>query len=86
MQEFKNIIVEQAKIKIDNGVWLKSDLLNGYVVYFEENQNKELSIYIKKHYADLKMKFASQGLNFIYAPLIPITSKKIEYIISYYFP
>jgi hypothetical protein len=86
MQEFKNIIVEQAKIKIDNGVWFKSELLNGYVIYFEENQNKELSIYIKKHYADLKMKFASQGLNFIYAPLIPTTSKKIEDIVSYYFP
>ena len=86
MQEFKNIIVEQAKIKIDNGVWFKSELLNGYVIYFEENQNKELSIYIKNNYADLKKKFASLGLNFIYAPLIPTTSKKVEDIVSYYFP
>jgi hypothetical protein len=86
MQEFKNLIVEQTIINNDIEVWFKSELLNGYVIYFEENQNKELSIYIKNHYADLKKKFASLGLNFIYAPLIPITSKKIEDIVSYYFP
>jgi hypothetical protein len=86
MQEFKNLIVEQTIINNDIEVWFKSELLNGYVIYFEENQNKELSIYIKNHYADLKKKFASLGLNFIYAPLIPITSKKIEDIVSNYFP
>jgi hypothetical protein len=86
MQKQNNIIIEKTELKNNTGFGYSFNIPNNYVIYFEKEQNKELSLYIRKNYEVLKTKFASIELNFIYFSLIPITSKKVEEIISYYFP
>jgi hypothetical protein len=86
MQKQNNIIIEKTELKNNTGFGYSFNIPNNYVIYFEKDQNKELSLYIRKNYEVLKTKFASIELNFIYFSLIPITSKNVEEIISYYFP
>ena len=86
MQELNNIVVEHIDLKTFLGFGGKFDVPCNYVIYFEKEQNIELSIYIRSNYEILKAKFESNGLNFIYPPLINTSTIKIEEVISYYFP
>ena len=86
MQDKSNIIVEQSKLNIHTGFRYDFNIPNNYVIYFEKEQNKELSLYIRKNYEALKTKFASIDLNFIYLPLVMSSSKNIEEVIAFYFP
>ena len=86
MQELNNIVVEHIDLKTFLGFGGKFDVPCNYVIYFEKEQNIELSIYIRSNYEILKAKFESNGLNFIYPPLINSSTIKIEEVISYYFP
>ena len=86
MIEFNNIIVEQIELQLNLGFGDKFYLPYNYVIYFEREQNLDLSLYVRSTCETIKTKFASVGLNFIYFPLIPTTSKKIEELVSYYFP
>jgi hypothetical protein len=86
MIEFNNIIVEQIELQLNLGFGDKFYLPYNYVIYFEREQNLDLSLYVRSNCETIKTKFASVGLNFIYFPLIPTTSKKIEELVSYYFP
>lgn len=86
MQEKNNIIVELSELNVHTGFGYKLNIPYDYVIYFEQEQNKELSLYIRKNYEALKTKFASIQLNFIYLPLLTSSVKPIEKIIEYYFP
>jgi hypothetical protein len=86
MQGLNNIIVEQSELNIHTGFGYKLNIPYNYVIYFEKEQNKELSLYIRKNYEALKTKFASIDLNFIYQPLVMCSSKNLEEVIAYYFP
>ena len=86
MQELNNIIVEHIDLKTNIGFGGKFDVPHNYVIYFEKEQNVELSFYIRSNYEMLKTKFETNGLNFIYLPLIHTSTIKIEEVISYYFP
>jgi hypothetical protein len=86
MQELNNIIVEHVDLKTFLGFGGKFDVPYNYVIYFEKEQNVELSLYIRSNYEMLKTKFETNGLNFIYLPLIHTSTIKIEEVISYYFP
>jgi hypothetical protein len=86
MQENKNIVVEQSGLFGNLGLGNKFNIPDNYVIYFEKEQNKELSLYIRSNYERLKSKFAANNLNFIYFPLISTSSTKIQELISYYFP
>jgi hypothetical protein len=86
MQELNNIIVEHIDLKTFLGFGGKFDVPHNYVIYFEKEQNIELSFYIRSNYEILKTKFETNGLNFIYLPLIHTSTIKIEEVISYYFP
>lgn len=86
MQENKNIVVEQSGLFGNLGLGDKFNIPDNYIIYFEKEQNKELSLYIRRNYQILKSKFAASDLNFIYYPLISNSSTKIQELISYYFP
>ena len=86
MQDLNNIIVEHVDLKTNIGFGGKFDVPYNYVIYFEKEQNVELSLYIRSNYEMLKTKFETNGLNFIYLPLIHTSTIKIEEVISYYFP
>lgn len=86
MQENKNIVVEKSGLFGNLGFGDKFTIPDNYVIYFEKEQNKELSLYIRRNYEMLKSKFAAKDLNFIYFPLILISSTKIQELLSYYFP
>jgi hypothetical protein len=86
VQENKNIVVEQSGLFGNLEFGDKFNIPDNYVIYFEKEQNKELSLYIRCNYEMLKSKFAANDLNFIYFPLISNSSTKIQEIISYYFP
>lgn len=86
MQENKNIVVEQSGLFGNLGLGDKFTIPDNYVIYFEKEQNKELSLYIRRNYQMLKSKFAASDLNFIYFPLISSSSTNIQELISYYFP
>jgi hypothetical protein len=86
MQELNNIIVEHLDLQTNIGFGGKFDVPYNYVIYFEKEQNVELSFYIRSNYEMLKTKFETNGLNFIYLPLIHTSTIKIEEVISYYFP
>jgi hypothetical protein len=86
MQDLNNIIVEHLDLKTFLGFGGKFDVPYNYVIYFEKEQNIELSFYIRSNYEILKTKFETNGLNFIYIPLIHTSTIKIEEVISYYFP
>lgn len=86
MQELNSIIVEQSELKIQTGFGYNFNIPYNYVIYFEKEQNVKLSLFIRTNFENLKNKFAAIGLNFIYFPLVPTSSKKVEAVISYYFP
>lgn len=86
MEENKNIIVEHSGLFGNLGLGDKFTIPDNYVIYFEKEQNKELSLYIRRNYQMLKSKFAANDLNFIYSPLISSSSTKIQELLSYYFP
>lgn len=86
MQANKNIVVEQSVLFGNLGLGDKFTIPDNYVIYFEKEQNKELSLYIRRNYQMLKSKFAASDLNFIYFPLISSSSTNIQELISYYFP
>ena len=86
MQENKNIVVEQSGLFGNLGLGDKFTIPDNYVIYFEKEQNKELSLYIRRNFKMLKSKFAANDLNFIYFPLISSSSTNIQELISYYFP
>lgn len=86
MQNPSNIIVEKTKLQTNTGFRYKFDIPHNYLIYFEKEQNKELNLFIRKNYEELKTKFASIELNFIYIPFLTESSKNIEQIIAYYFP
>lgn len=86
MQDLNNITVELSELNVHTGFGYKLNIPYDYVIYFEQEQNKELSLYIRKNYEALKTKFASIQLNFIYLPLLTSSVKSIEKVIEYYFP
>jgi hypothetical protein len=86
MQDLNNIIVELSQLNVHTGFGYKLNIPYNYVIYFEKEQNKELSLYIRKNHEALKTKFASIEINFIYLPLVMGDSKNLEEVISYYFP
>lgn len=86
MQELNNIFIEKTELQTYTGFGYDFNIPSDYVIYFEKEQNKELSLYIRKNYEELKTKFASIELNFIYLPFLTDSSKNIEQIIAYYFP
>ena len=86
MQGLNNIIVEKTELQTNTGFRYKFDIPHDYVIYFEKEQNIELNLFIRKNYEELKTKFASIQLNFIYLPFLKDSSKKIEELLSYYFP
>jgi hypothetical protein len=56
MQNQSNIIVEK-KLQTNTGFRYKFDIPHNYVIYFEKEQNKELNLFIRKNYNELKNKF-----------------------------
>ena len=86
MQELNNIIVEHLDLQTNIGFGGKFDVPYNYVIYFEKEQNVELSLYIRSNYEMLKTKFASTELNFIYFPFVIGSRTNIEEVIDYYFP
>jgi hypothetical protein len=86
MHELKNIVVELSELNIQTGFGYKLNIPYNYVIYFEKEQNKELSLYIRKNFEALKTRFASIDLNFIYLPLVMGSLKNLEEVIAYYFP
>ena len=86
MHELNNIIVELSELNLQTGFGHKLNIPYNYVIYFEKEQNKELSLYIRKNFEALKTRFASIDLNFIYQPLVMCSSKNLEEVIAYYFP
>ena len=86
MEELNNIIVEQSDLVIHTGFGYNFNIPHNYVIYFEKEQNKELSLYIRKNYTELKTKFASIELNFIYFPLLINSVDSIDKVLEYYFP
>ena len=88
MQELNNIIVEHLDLQINIGFGGKFDVPYNYVIYFEKEQNVELSLYIRSNYEMLKTKFVSTELNFIYFPPFRIYSSPFYPLTrtSYSFP
>ena len=86
MQNQNNIIIEKTELQTNTGFRYKFDIPHDYVIYFEKEQNIELNLFIRKNYEELKTKFASIELNFIYLPFLTDSSKNIEELLSYYFP
>jgi hypothetical protein len=86
MQNQSNIIVEEIRLQTHIGFGYNFDIPSNYVIYFEREQNKELNLFIRKNYEELKTKFALIELNFIFLPFLTESSKNIEQIIAYYFP
>ena len=86
MQNLSNIIVEKSELKIYSGFGYNFDIPSNYVIYFEKEQNKELSLYIRKNHEELKAQFASIKLNFIYTPFLTQSIGNIEKLIEYYLP
>lgn len=81
-----NIIVEKTELRNQTGFGYDFNIPSDYVIYFEKEQNKQLSLYVRKNYINLKTRFNSINLNFIYLPLVEVSSKDVEEFISYYFP
>jgi hypothetical protein len=86
MQDLNNIIVELLELNTHTGFGYNFNIPDNYVIYFEKELNKELSLYIRRNHEMLKSKFAAKDLNFFYFPLISNSSTKIQELISYYFP
>ena len=86
MQNQKYIVIEKTELQTNTGFGCDLNIPTNYVIYFEKEQNKGLSLYIKKNYKELKHKFAAIQLNFIYLPFLKDSSKKIEELLCYYFP
>lgn len=86
MQELNNIIVEHLDLQTNIGFGGKFDVPYNYVIYFEKEQNVELSLYIRSNYEMLKTKFASTELNFIYFPFVIGSRINIEEVVDYYSP
>ena len=86
MQNQSNIIIEKTELQTQTGFGYDLDIPNDYVIYFEKEQNIELSNYIRKNHESLKSKFASIGLNFIYLPFLIESLKNIEELLAYYYP
>jgi hypothetical protein len=86
VKENKNIVVEQSGLFENLGLGHKFNIPDNYIIYFEKELNKGLSLYIRRNYKMLKSKFAAKDLNFIYFPLISNSSTKIHELISYYLP
>jgi hypothetical protein len=81
-----NLLIEELPLKNHLDFGHNFNIPDNYVIYFEKEQNKELSLYIRNNYDVLKTKFNDINLNFIYLPLIIESSKNIQEIVSYYFP
>jgi hypothetical protein len=86
MQNQSNLVVEEIRLQTQTGFGYNFDIPHNYVVYFEKEQNQELSLYIRQNYEDLKTRFAAIGLNFIYSPLLKKSVRDIEKVIAYYLP
>lgn len=86
MQNQSNIVIEKTKLQTHTGFGYDLNIPSDYIIYFEKEQNKELSLYIKKNYEELKSKFASIKVNFIYLPLLVKSIDNIENVLEYYLP
>jgi hypothetical protein len=86
MQNQSNIIVEKTELQTHTGFGYELNIPHNYVIYFEKEQNKELNLYIRKNYEELKNKFASIELNFIYSPFLINSVDNIENVLEYYLP
>ena len=86
MQNQSNIIVEKTKLQTNTGFGYELNIPHNYVIYFEKEQNRELNVYIRKNYDELKNKFASIELNLIYLPFLVNSVDNIENVLEYYLP
>lgn len=86
MQNQSNIIVEKTELQTHTGFGYELNIPHNYVIYFEKEQNKELNLYIRKNYEELKNKFASIELNLIYLPFLVNSIDNIENVLEYYLP
>ena len=86
MQNQSNIIVEKTELQTHTGFGYELNIPHNYVIYFEKEQNKELNLYIRKNYEELKNKFASIELNLIYLPFLVNSVDNIENVLEYYLP
>jgi len=80
------LIIEKTNLTIYTNFGDKFNIPSNYVIYFEKEPNHELTIYVRKNYLELKHKFSSIGLNFIYTPELSNSIKNIENLIEYYLP
>ena len=86
MQNQNNIVIEKTELQTHTGFGYDLNIPSDYVIYFEKEQNIELNLFIRKNHEELKTKFASIELNFIFLPFLTESSINIEQIIGYYFP
>jgi len=86
MQNQSNIIIEKTELQTQTGFGYDLDIPNDYVIYFEKEQNLELSNYIRKNHESLKSKFASIDLNFIFLPFLVDSIDNIENVLEYFLP
>lgn len=86
MQNQSNIIVEKTELQTHTGFGYELNIPHNYVIYFEKEQNRELNVYIRKNYDELKNKFASIELNLIYLPFLVNSVDNIENVLEYYLP
>lgn len=86
MQNQNNIIIEKTELQTQTGFGYDLDIRDDYIIYFEKEQNLELSNYIRKNYESLKSKFALIDLNFIFLPLLVDSIDNIEKVLEYFLP
>ena len=80
------LIIEKTNLTSHTNFGDKFNIPSNYVIYFEKEANHELTIYVRKNYLELKHKFSSIGLNFIYTPELSNSIKNIDKLIEYYLP
>lgn len=86
MQNQNNIVIEKTELQTQTGFGYDLTIPSDYVIYFEKEQNIELSNYIRKNHESLKSKFASIDLNFIFLPFLVKSIDHVENVLEYYLP
>lgn len=86
MQHQSTIIVEKTNLDANTYFGYHLKIPYNYIIYFEKEPNKELNLYIKTNYKELKARFNSLGFNFIYLPYLTKDVEDVEKAIRYYIP
>lgn len=86
MQSQTNIVVEKTNLQVQTGFGYKMNIPSNYVIYFEKEQNLNLSHYIRTNFDSIENQFATLGLKFIYLPFLTQSIADIDKVLEYYLP